>query len=84
MMEELKRAINEVLDERGRIDAETHHIHHDYVAQLIERERMRKERNEKVRTHVIGWGMVTALSGLVYLIFEGFKDWIKLIGSTHR
>lgn len=53
-----KRAIHEVLDERNRIDQDTHHADHLWVRSKREREqnreRRRQEQWDKVRASVIG------------------------------
>jgi len=41
------------------------------------REEKRAERTEKVRTHVLGWSVVSALSGLAYVIGEWLLHKIK-------
>jgi cation transport regulator ChaB len=35
---------------------------------LQKREQKREERAEKIKAHVIGWGAVTAISGVIYMI----------------
>lgn len=73
---EIRALLHEVLDERNRIDADTHRTHHDYVARLIDRDQKRAERWEKIRTHVLGWSAVSVIGGVVYLLGEGLRDWL--------
>ncbi len=72
----IEHAIDQALDRRNRIDADTHRTHHDYVARLIERDRRRTERWERVRVHVYGWGAVTALGGLIYAVGDLLREFV--------
>lgn len=58
----IKQAIEEVLNDRARIDATQHSEHHEYVALLIRREQQREERWEEIKRQVLGWGII-ALAG---------------------
>ncbi len=60
----LVELMEQVLDARRRIDADTHAEHHSFVQLLIDERRVRKERWEKVRSHVYGWGIITAITGI--------------------
>lgn len=40
-------------------------------------ESRRKERSEKIKTHVIGWGVVTGISGAGYALWEVGKAALK-------
>lgn len=73
----LARVLDEALNKRARIDPDLHQTHHDYVARLIDRDRIRAERWEKLRLHVYGWGAISAIGGLVYLVGEGVKEFLK-------
>lgn len=72
--EQIKKALAEVLDARNSIDADDHRLHHNWLRDEIDRRRESKERWEKVRTHVYGWGAVTAVGGIVYMLGEGVKQ----------
>jgi hypothetical protein len=41
---------------------------------LLEQQKSRRERIEKVKTHVIGWGAVSAISGIIYLIGQALRN----------
>ena len=71
--DELKNVLHEVLDERSRAYEERHDKHHEFLDVLIAKERAKVARMEKVKTHVIGWGIVTGIGGIGYAIFEGLK-----------
>lgn len=73
-LESLKQALHEVLQEHRSIDAEQHRLHHDYIAEQIERYRVRRDRWEKVRTHVYGWSAVSAIGSFIYFLGEGVKQ----------
>ena len=74
---DITEAVNEVLTARRSIDETSHFEHHNYVGALIERERKRTERNEKIKTQVIGWGVVTAIGGIGYAIWEAVKASVR-------
>lgn len=65
--DDVKEAVREVLEERAeraRIDSEVHAAHHTYVANLIERERVRRERLEVLMRQLLGWGFIAAIGWL--------------------
>lgn len=52
----------------------------DYLPtmQALKAEQERKaERAEKIKTHVIGWGVVTGISSAGYAIFETVRHWLR-------
>ena len=64
--------LNETLDGRDRIDAVTHKIHHDHIAEDIEDRQIRRERWEAIRRQVIGWtifAFLTAIGTATYKVF---------------
>ena len=73
----LRKVLTEVIDQRNAVDDQTHRLHHDFVTRLIEREKLRQERWEKWRTHVMGWATVAAITGAVYLLGAGVQQWLK-------
>jgi hypothetical protein len=66
-------ALTEILEKARSVPAEVHRVHHEFVSALIERERRKTNRLEKTKTHVIGWGIVSGLTGIGYLIW----DWLR-------
>lgn len=60
---ELKSLMIEVLDERARIDPETHGRHHEYLDRWMQREAARAERIERIRASVYGWAIITFIGG---------------------
>lgn len=41
-----------------------HHDHHEFIGELLEEQRAKRERSEKIKTQVFGWGIVTFLTGV--------------------
>jgi len=68
--EELKKAINQVLDERHSIDEVTHKAHHDWVAWKIKREQRHQEIMDAVYKQVIGWGVIVFLGGIGLAVYD--------------
>ena len=63
---------NETLDGRDRIDAITHKVHHDYIANQIVESETRRERWEAIRRQVMGWtifAFLTAIGTATYRVF---------------
>ena len=50
------------------IAPDVHRQHHEAMSLWIARENRKAERYEKVKTHVIGWSAVSAISGFIYAI----------------
>lgn len=73
----LKTAINEILDERDGFNGRTHADHHRFVAELIDERKKSKERRERLRQQVIGWGAITFLSGVGYSFYQVFVELVK-------
>lgn len=73
----LREIINETLDERDAFSGRTHSDHHRFVEELIEREKRKQERRERIRQQVIGWGVISALSGFGVLVYNAFVEFIK-------
>jgi len=71
--DELRQALGEVLDERGRIDAETHRVHHDFVADRIECAIRRRAIFDAVVKHVVGWGVVVGVGWLGAQILKALR-----------
>jgi len=71
--DELKKILHDVLDSRSRAYEERHGKHHEFIDVLIAEKRAKIARMEKVKTHVIGWSIVTGIGGLGYALYEGMK-----------
>ena len=71
--DELKKILHDVLDSRSRTYEELHAKHHEFIDVLIAEKRAKVARMEKVKTHVIGWGIVTGIGGFGYALYEGLK-----------
>lgn len=46
------------------VPEETHYKHHEFIEEWLAETRLRRERNEKIKTHVMGWGIVALISGI--------------------
>ncbi len=70
--DEMITAFNLALDKRNRLDGETHHHHHEFIAELIEARKVKRERWEKIRIQVMGWGIVAALGSIGTAVYHTF------------
>ena len=71
--DEFEKVLHKVLDSRSRSYEERHQKHHEFLNVMIEEKRLSVARMEKVKSHVIGWGVITAISGAGYTIWIGLK-----------
>ena len=72
--DEFEKVLHKVLDSRSRQYEERHERHHEFLDVMIEEKRLRIARMEKVKSHVIGWGVVTSISGAGYALWIGVKN----------
>lgn len=75
--DDLKKVLEEVLDARAPVDKETHIKHHAFIDILLEEREKSKARNEKIKTQVIGWGVVVVLSGIGTAIYQWFEHFVR-------
>ena len=74
LREMVKATFVEVLEERARIDADTHAAHHAVINEWVECSKRRREIVEKVVSQVLGWGLVAMVGGLGALVWRVFRD----------
>ena len=72
--DEFEKVLHKVLDSRSRAYEERHDKHHEFIDVLISEKRAKIARMEKVKAHVIGWGVITGISGVGYAIWTGVKS----------
>jgi len=78
---DIKQLMNEVLDERDRIDHDVHKEDHEFITYLREKDKIRRERWEKITKTAIG-AVVTVVMGKMFfvlywigdLVIEGLKN----------
>lgn len=68
----LREIIGAALDERARIDVETHADHHRWIEAQITAEEERAETYRDLRKWLIQWSLGALLSGL--LAWAGFRQ----------
>lgn len=61
---ELKKVLHEVFDGNVIVDKETHSDHHEWIKSQIRKEKRRQEMWVKIKTQVIGWGII-AIAGSI-------------------
>lgn len=59
------------------IDPETHAEQHVFISQMIEDRKDRAERRRRIEEKIAGSVILTAITGLVYLIGSGVMEWIR-------
>lgn len=65
------------LDKRRNVSESQHKEHHAFIQQWIDKEKRRLELLEKVKAQVIGWGVISALVGMVTALGLLVKDWMQ-------
>lgn len=82
--QELKKLLNDVLDERDRIDQHRHKADHEFITELRERYAARKELIDKVKKSIVGMIVVAIVSQIfhaLYLVGHFILDNWSHIGS---
>lgn len=64
--------INHVLNERNRIDQETHSAHHEWIRMQMEREKKKIEMYERIGTFDSQWAIL-AILGVILTWVTGHK-----------
>lgn len=72
---ELIAAFNAALNERDRIDAETHRVHHEYVRNLIVCSERRRQIFDSAVKQMAGWAMVAAVGWLGFELIKVLRGW---------
>ena len=78
---EIVEAFKKALEEHEGAYTPEHRSHHDYVSRLIDRDERRDQFRQKVKQQVIGWGVITFLSGVGLAAYQLFELWIKRVGG---
>lgn len=71
--QDLKEALNEVLDDRRSLDETTHSLHHRFIGEWIEDRERKKALREKIKANVIVWGVIGALSAFGVMVWDSVK-----------
>ena len=71
--DELKQVMEEIFEERARVDAVTHGIHHAWLEARIESEKARKELFQKVTIAVVQWSVLGIIAWCWSYITGHFK-----------
>lgn len=77
--EDIISAIEEALEGRRHVSEKEHHDHHEFIKVMIEKERRRQERWDRIKTQTIGWSITSIMTALgAAVVF-----WVKNNGGTH-
>lgn len=71
--DQIREIFNGVLDDRNRVDAETHESHHLWLSERIECYRRRRAIAERVIQHVLGWSAVLGIGWLGAAILKAVR-----------
>lgn len=80
----IKQALIEVLDERDGIDRETHHAHHQFVEELIERRKRRDAMHDKIKATVIGSLIIASIGGALKFLQWVYTLWESAGKHLHK
>lgn len=69
----IHETVGQVLDERNLVDAEQHAADHVFVEVLRQKEQRKQELWISVRKNVIGFLIISALTGLGALLWSGWE-----------
>lgn len=62
------------------VPEDMHREHHEFIREYIEERRIKRERAEKIKTQVMGWGVVTLLGSIgtgFYHSIQFLKEHLK-------
>lgn len=79
LVSEIAQAIREELSSLT-VPEEMHREHHEFIREYIEERKVKRERAEKIKTQVMGWGLVTVLGSIgtgVYHTFLYLREHLK-------
>ncbi len=68
--DEIVQAVMEAFERTSVVNRETHKLHHDYLEGVLERQRIRRERWEKVRVQVLGWSIIAVLGSVAKFVYD--------------
>ena len=71
--EEMKEIVEQVFDERARVDAVTHGVHHAWIEARIEKEKAVKDLYLKVGVAVAQWSVLGLLGLLVNYVVSHWR-----------
>lgn len=69
----IHETVNAVLDERNRVDAEKHAADHAFIEMLRQKEQRKQEIWISVKKNIIGFLIISTLTGLGTLIYNGWN-----------
>ena len=69
------------MTEKGYIDPERHEMDHHWIADEIEERKRCRENRQTILTHVLGWGAVSIITAIGYMVIRGVKSILPMIGS---
>lgn len=61
------------MTEKGKIDPQLHEVHHLWIEDEIVERKTCRENRQKVITHVFGWSIVSAITGIGYVFIKLLK-----------
>lgn len=68
-LDDLKTVMEEIFEERSRIDSQSHGKHHEWIEARIEAEKARKDMCREISKAVAQWSVI-GLSGAVIYWFQ--------------
>ncbi|VAY88603.1 hypothetical protein CARN8_3360002 [mine drainage metagenome] len=75
----ITEAVRAELESFG-VPLEVHRDHHEFIKKELENTALRQQRNERVKTSVLGWLVITVLGGIgtvAYQLFTTLKEYWK-------
>lgn len=72
--ERMAEIIEQALDARARIDAESHAEHHAYIAAMIAREGRKQKLFDNVIQQLLGWGVIAIVGAIGTAVIKQFNS----------
>lgn len=77
-IDSLARAFAEALQQARSVSDSEHFDHHKWITARIEKEGARRLFWDEMTKHVVKWGVIGVVSGLLYALYLGIRISLKL------
>jgi len=70
--EDVVAAIHDALESRAKVNNELHTEHHAFIESLIKREERKSQMWQKIKTQVLGWGILGVVGAIGTAVYHTF------------
>lgn len=70
--DKFREIVEQALEDRSRIDCQQHLQHHEFLAEFIQEQRIKRERWEAIQRQVLGWGIIAIVGTVGAIVAKKF------------